>query len=71
MLDTIIATLIEKRLDGKANSTEGALLRDALREHLARNVRINLALWNLPASKPRPQSCIDPAVSAHAIARRA
>ncbi|KGE03822.1 hypothetical protein [Pseudohaliea rubra] len=56
MLDTIIAVLIEKGLDGKAKSSESALLRDTLRERSAREVRLNLALWKLPASKPRPHA---------------
>lgn len=56
MLDAIIAVLIEKGLDGKTKSTESALLRESLRERLAREVRLNLALWNLPASKPRPEA---------------
>lgn len=51
MLDTIIAVLIEKGLDGKAKSTESALLRDALRERLAREVRLKLALWSLMREK--------------------
>lgn len=56
MLDAIIAVLIEKGLDGKPKPAESALLRDTLPERLAREVKLNLTLWNLPASKPRPQS---------------
>ena len=56
MLDAIIAVLIENGLDGKAKTTESALLRESLRERLAREVRLNLALWSLPASKPRPDA---------------
>lgn len=56
MLDTIISVLIQKGFDGKEKSYESALLRDSLRERLAREVRLNLAMWDLPASKPRPQA---------------
>lgn len=55
MLDSVISLLLEKSLDGRAKSAESSMLREALRERLAREVRLNLAMWDLPATKPQPE----------------
>lgn len=52
----IISVLIEKGIDGWEKSKEAELLRDSLRERLSREVRFNLAIWNLPATKPQPEA---------------
>lgn len=55
MFDAIIAALIEKGIDVKNKTQESELLRTAVRERLGREVRLNLAMWNLPAARPRPK----------------
>ena len=59
MIDNIIAILIEKGWDTKTRSAQSRLLRDALRERLAREVRLNLAVWDLCKGKSSQKDIAD------------